>query len=355
MDVIQESFLRESKEYLREIENILTKPDDLSPRARREAIFRYLHSMKGMAGFMGLEAMVSALHAAEGAVENGGDDLEVDGELADKLERLVWLSRQSVEGFPADLEVASEKLRVLAGQFERMLETGSSKPKNSSPSPVIGKLEASGPNTEAKGVDSVRQHLSKLDGDIEPNETVSIGVLDEVLGDIIDELERQTSKNIEYVSDRDDVYVASSVVRDLLPPLIHLVRNAVDHGIETEGARRRKGKSEMGTVQLESCVSEGSLRVALRDDGGGLDADEIGNRALEKGLVTHEELQSMSQNEIYEFILAPGLSTAAEVGPISGRGVGLDAVKSKLDSLEGDISVRSRPGIGTEFVLEIPL
>ncbi|MGZ3474040.1 MAG: chemotaxis protein CheA, partial [Polyangiales bacterium] len=145
------------------------------------------------------------------------------------------------------------------------------------------------------------------------------------------------------------------LVEQLEDPLIHLVRNAVDHGIETPDVRLSRGKPEVGTLTLSARQQGGAIVVEIVDDGGGIDAQVIKRKGVEKGLVTAEEAETMTEREALDLIFRAGFSTAAAVTDVSGRGVGMDVVRESIQRLKGTIEIHSKPGEGTTFELRLPL
>jgi chemosensory pili system protein ChpA (sensor histidine kinase/response regulator) len=149
--------------------------------------------------------------------------------------------------------------------------------------------------------------------------------------------------------------VDTGVVERLVDPLIHLVRNAVYHGIESAADRMAKGKPAVGNVYLHAAHRGNSVIIEVEDDGAGLDLAKIRNKAVKLGLVRPDQAQAMSEAEALKFIFAPGFSTADKVGDQAGRGVGLDVVKRVIEGMNGHINVESVPGVGTKFTLDLPL
>lgn len=145
------------------------------------------------------------------------------------------------------------------------------------------------------------------------------------------------------------------ILDSLAEPLAHLVRNAADHGIESAEERSAAGKPVRGTIRLNAYPDGDEVVIEVSDDGRGLDRDKILRRATERGIITAEEALRLNETEALQLIFAPGLSTADEVTEISGRGVGLDVVRSALDALKGTVELRSNPGQGTTFRLSVPL
>jgi two-component system, chemotaxis family, sensor kinase CheA len=144
-----------------------------------------------------------------------------------------------------------------------------------------------------------------------------------------------------------------SVIEQISDPLTHLVRNAVDHGIETPEARRRSGKPEVGRLTLRAYQQSGSIYIEVADDGAGLDRDRILAKAREAGLV--QETDGLTDEQVYAFIFRPGFSTAERVTEVSGRGVGMDVVKRNLEALGGSIQIQTERGRGTTFRVKLPL
>jgi len=145
------------------------------------------------------------------------------------------------------------------------------------------------------------------------------------------------------------------MVDELGDPLVHLIRNAVDHGIEPEAVRAARGKPAQATVRLEASHRGNEVVIVIADDGGGIDVERIRERVVARGLVTAERAATLSSRELVEFIWQPGFSTAAAVSTISGRGVGMDIVRTKIEGLSGAIEVDSTPGVGTTFTVRLPL
>jgi two-component system chemotaxis sensor kinase CheA len=152
-----------------------------------------------------------------------------------------------------------------------------------------------------------------------------------------------------------DTELDKGLLDALAEPMVHLVRNAVDHGIETPAERRAAGKPDQGTVRLDACHQGNQVVIDISDDGRGIDTAAVRAEAVSRGLVTSEQAARMTESEATDLIFEPGFSTAAHVSEISGRGVGMDVVKAALQKLKGSISIESQPGRGTTFQLRLPL
>ncbi len=167
------------------------------------------------------------------------------------------------------------------------------------------------------------------------------------------DLARKSGKNIRLVTRGEETEIDRNMVEELADPIIHMIRNAVDHGIESPTDRVAGGKSDTGTINLRAYHSAGNVVIELADDGKGLDRSKILTRAIERGLVSpHAEL---TDKQVFALIFEPGFSTRTEITEISGRGVGMDVVKRNITNLHGRIDVRSAPGEGTTFRLLMPL
>ena len=145
------------------------------------------------------------------------------------------------------------------------------------------------------------------------------------------------------------------MIDELGDPLVHLIRNAIDHGIEPADVRLRRGKPEMATVRLAASHRGNSVIISISDDGGGIDVERIRDRAVARGLVSADQAATLSPRELIDFIWQPGFSTAAQVSNISGRGVGLDIVRTRIEALSGSIEIDSTLGVGSTFIIRLPL
>ena len=170
---------------------------------------------------------------------------------------------------------------------------------------------------------------------------------------VVHDVSREIGKDIALVLSGEDTELDKTVVERIGDPLMHLVRNAMDHGIEPAALRRERGKPERGTLRLNAYHDAGSIVIEVGDDGGGLDRDRILAKAVQRGLV--ENGAALSEREIFSLIFEPGFSTAAQVTNLSGRGVGMDVVRSNITALRGNVDLRSVPGQGTTVEIRLPL
>ncbi len=169
------------------------------------------------------------------------------------------------------------------------------------------------------------------------------------------EMARATGKEVTLVTSGEHTEVDTGVVERLVDPLIHLVRNAVYHGIELAAVRVSKGKPAAGTIYLHAAHRGNAVLIEVEDDGAGLDVEKIRAKAVERRLILPEVARSMPESEVIKFIFMPGFSTADQIGDQAGRGVGMDVVKRVIESMNGHIDVESVRGVGTKFTLSLPL
>ena len=169
------------------------------------------------------------------------------------------------------------------------------------------------------------------------------------------EMARATGKEVTLLTSGEHTEVDTSVVERLVDPLVHLVRNAVYHGIELAAERVSKGKPATGTIYLHAAHRGNVVLIEVEDDGAGLDIEKIRAKAIERGLIRPEVARSMPESEVIKFIFVPGFSTADQIGDQAGRGVGMDVVKRVIESMNGHIDVESIRGVGTKFTLTLPL
>jgi two-component system chemotaxis sensor kinase CheA len=172
---------------------------------------------------------------------------------------------------------------------------------------------------------------------------------------VVRDLSRDLGKEVNLEVIGREVEMDKTIIEGLSEPLTHMVRNAIDHGIEMPAARIAAGKLPTGTVHLKAYYEAGQVIVEVGDDGAGIDPQRVANSAVKKGLISQDQVKAMSQKEMMGLIFLPGLSTASQVSDVSGRGVGMDVVKTNLDRLGGKIEIESSIGKGTTFFIKLPL
>lgn len=172
---------------------------------------------------------------------------------------------------------------------------------------------------------------------------------------MVRDLSRELKKSIDLVITGEETELDKSIVEEIGDPLIHIIRNSCDHGVESPEDRKALGKPEIGRVDLKAYNEGNHIVIEITDDGKGLDAEMLKLKAIEKGLISEKEADSMTDKEAFGIIFKPGFSTAKTISNVSGRGVGMDVVKTNVEKLNGIIEIDSEKGVGTTFKLKIPL
>ncbi|MBR4085065.1 MAG: chemotaxis protein CheA [Lachnospiraceae bacterium] len=172
---------------------------------------------------------------------------------------------------------------------------------------------------------------------------------------MIRDLSKKLGKKMELYMSGEDTELDRTVVDEIGDPLMHLLRNSADHGLESAELRAERGKPETGSIFLDAYQDGNNVIIEVRDDGNGIDVEKVRNKAIERGTITAEQAVNMTDKEIIDLLFLPSFSTAKAVTDVSGRGVGLDVVRSKIESLSGEVEVRSKLGEGSTWTIRLPL
>ena len=444
MDLYKD-FISEAREHLSAIElNILSLEQNPKDKEVINGIFRPFHTIKGISGFLGLEAINKLAHAAESMLDAARNDqfsineqaidvileaVDLIKGMVDDLEVQISSGKPTGRRFPVQSliakikkipeasgapfipkrtgEILVEKGVISKNEVHQALE----KQKKTEEPPKIGEIlvkEHRVPAKEvtralreqkvAKAVATIKVDTQKLDNLIDMIGELLITqsmirqnpVLNEIrdqklvrdlsqLGRITTELQKtsmslrmvpiketfqkmirlvrdlskKSGKKVQLIMQGEETEIDRNMVEELYDPLVHMIRNAVDHGIEMPEERKAKGKPETGTIELLAYHKGGNIVIEIRDDGKGLDKEKILKKAIERGVVSEGE--ELSEAEIYQLIFKPGFSTSEKVTDISGRGVGMDVVKKTLEKLRGKVEIKSELDKGTTFVVKLPL
>lgn len=416
MDDLLADFIAETREMLEaSAGEIVAWEADPADRARLDTIFRFVHTVKGNCDFFDFPRLANLSHAAEDALADcragrrDPDQQLVTAVLAiiDRIARMID-AIEANEAFPdggdealiAGLDVSHET------QSEADLEGGEqgSNPHLHAPAAALtgASADQAAPSRRADPaaaqrtirlpvelLDRVMSGVSDMvlarndlahrlrqagtqptiDGPFERLTTILSDVRDAitrmrmqrietlmgVLPRLVRDLSAELGKQVMVDLDGGDVELDREMIETIRDPLTHIIRNAIDHGIEAPAARLADGKREIGLLAIAARQSGNTINIVISDDGRGLDEDRIAAKAVHTGLVTAAERQGMSRDKILNLIFEPGFSTAETVSTVSGRGVGLDVVRQNLEKVGGSIKVSSIPGEGTTFTLQIPL
>ncbi|MFZ8854045.1 MAG: chemotaxis protein CheW [Armatimonadota bacterium] len=220
----------------------------------------------------------------------------------------------------------------------------------------VAELNGNGIAEELQGVtERVSRIVSQLQEASTRTRMVPLNVVFARFPRLVRELARSMNKRVQLKIEGEDTEIDRALVEKLNECLVHLIRNAIDHGIEPPDERTAAGKPPEGLIEISASQSEGSVIVVVRDDGRGIDPNKIRRKAIERGLLTEEQASSLSDDDAIQFIFRSGFSTKEEVSEVSGRGVGMDAVKAAMEQIGGTIDLHSQIGAGTTVTLRLPL
>lgn len=401
MDDLLTEFVAETREMLEASEGeIIAWETDPSDRARLDAIFRFVHTVKGNCGFFDFPHLEKLSHAAEDVLaEVRAGRRKPDAALVTAVLAVIDRISEMVDAIEKGEEIAEESrdvsliaaLEADAGSDDSFDEVAASPSEEAGPA---RKTEngSSTPRTIRLPVDLLDRVMSGVSDMVlarndlghrlreagnQPTIDGPFERLNAILNDVRDAVTRMRMQRIEHLFGafprlvRDlsnelgkqvmidleggDVELDREMIEMIRDPLTHIIRNAIDHGIESPSERLKAGKREIGILGISARQAGNKISIFVTDDGGGLNVQKIGDKAVANGLITASQRDKMSREEIVQFVFEPGLSTADKVSAVSGRGVGLDVVRDNLEKIGGSIKVASTEGEGTRFFLQIPL
>ena len=390
-ETIIKEFIFECRDHLENIESTLL---DLDPDNQKinpdmfESIFRSIHSTKSTAGFLQLNKMQQLTHAMEtvlstlvtGQVRLGNkiidmllkgidslrkmlDDIsnsnqmnikEVCAGLEKCCQQQIPFDREFAENnitmepimTHSDIRVDLEKLDVLVNLVGELVIAEAMVTRN----PEIMDLKL---KDFDRAVRNLRRIIIDLQDVVMNVRMVPLTKTFHKIKRLVHDLEKKTGKKIHMELIGEDTEVDKTVIELLADPLVHIIRNSIDHGIESPRERRAAGKSEIGKITIAARHQSGEVYICIADDGAGLNHTKLLEAAISKGIITREA--GLNQDQIHKLIFHPGLSTTSKVTDISGRGVGMDVVRKNLDKLQGRIEIQNFTGQGLRLNLRIPL
>jgi two-component system chemotaxis sensor kinase CheA len=204
-----------------------------------------------------------------------------------------------------------------------------------------------------KAAKDLERKLSELQKGVMEIRMIPIGQLYEKMSRIVRKISREQGKRVELKFFGADTELDKLIVEDISDPMMHIIRNAIDHGIESSEVRAAQGKSDKGTIRISSYQKGNHVVIEIEDDGGGIDIDKVKDKALQKGLVN--DISSVSDRDAIDFIFMPGFSTNDTVSEVSGRGVGMDVVKNNIAAVSGMVDIETRRGEGSRFIITLPI
>jgi two-component system chemotaxis sensor kinase CheA len=418
-DDLMREFLTESRENLHQLDRdfVELEKNPRDPHLLG-AIFRAVHTIKGTAGFLGLVKLESLTHIGESQLSRLRDGaLTLDTQLTSKLLAMVDAIRQILTSLEATGSEGDQDFSRVVQELSGIGVAPS--PDSAPPAPLLPVRaatpppvplpQASGPSLPAPAPTesaarggaadtAIRVDVALLDrvmnlvGELvlARNQIMQFGLTSKDAGfvnasqrlnllttelqagvmktrmqpignvwnrfpRIVRDLANVCGKKVTLELDGTETELDRSIIEAIKDPLTHAVRNAVDHGIESQERRIEAGKSAVGRILLRAYHEGGQVNIEISDDGGGLAIEKIRARAVERGLVTGERASRMSEREVGHLIFLPGFSTAEQVTNVSGRGVGMDVVKTNIEKIGGTVDLSSRPGLGTTLKIKIPL
>lgn len=218
---------------------------------------------------------------------------------------------------------------------------------------ISGEMKSTNNNGSSKNLPQLNKITKDIQNQVMSMRMVSLKQTFQKMSRLVRDVSKQAGKQIKLQISGEETELDKNVIEEIADPLVHILRNSIDHGIEPENERVDKGKPKEGTVRLSAFHKGGNIVIEIEDDGKGLQKDRILKKAIEKGII--KDQSETSDNQIYNLIFAPGFSTAEKVTNISGRGVGMDVVKRNIDKLRGKAEVTSHEGKGTLVTIKLPL
>ena len=393
MDDLLAEFIAESRDMLEALSGeIVAWENDPGDRARLDAIFRFVHTVKGNCGFFDFPRLEALSHAAEDALADvragrrQPDQALVSAVLAviDRIAEIVEAIGEGAEQPANDDELLIAALDGSSEEGARASATPTSSASQSrrSATPRTIRLPVdlldrvmSGVSDMAVARNDLARRLAQHDG--ETGLEAPFNRLSAILADLreaitrirmqrietlfsgfprlVRDLSHELGKQVMVEVESGEVEIDREMIEVVRDPLVHLIRNAVDHGIEPPGERREAGKREIGLLQISARQTGSEIRIGIVDDGRGIDGDKLVEKAIAAGLLTAEDAKLLSVRERNALICEPGLSTAKEVTAVSGRGVGMDVVRANIEKIGGSLVIDSTPGSGTRMMLNVPL
>lgn len=385
MDELTAEFVTETRETLQAVAEALvsweTSPADI---ARLDEIFRFVHTVKGSCGFLDLARIGALAHAAETALAEVRDGIRVTtpalvGAMLGIIDRIAFLTEALESGAavpdpdsdapliagldsaddalvaePAAVVAKARNVRVSVDLLESAMTQVSDL--------VLARNElgrrlreidnypalSSAFDRVSAAIGEVRESIARTR--MQPIERL-FAMLPRLVRDTASSLGKAVTLNI----DGSDVEIDREMIEAIRDPLTHIIRNAIDHGLESSEERKRKGKSDAGRITVFAEQSGNQVSITVVDDGRGIDIERLTEKALSANIISSSKAASLTPEAAAQLIFSPGLSTAHEVTEISGRGVGMDVVRANVERLGGAITIDNRPGIGLALTLRAPL
>ena len=395
-DEIVQEFLVESKENLDRLERELVAFENNGATEQSiSAIFRTVHTIKGTAGFCGFERLQSLAHIAENLLSKVRDgQLALNKPIVSALLTVVdgcrmmmdWVEQTGTDGddeykpLKATLEMLTAAAAPDAEEVVAPTPAASAPPVGQEKADTTVRVDVAlldklmdlagelviarnqllklSPGRDIALVRATQRldHItSEMQDNVMKTRMQPIGGVWSKLPRVVRDLSGELGKQVRLELEGEDTGLDRSIVEALKDPLTHIVRNAIDHGIETPKQRIEKGKMGEGLLRLRASHEGGHVIIEIADDGAGIDPDRVRAKAIDRGILTPDAAAKLSEHEMQLLVFAPGFSTAAQVTNVSGRGVGMDVVKTNIERIGGTVRIASQFGLGTTIRIKIPL
>lgn len=402
MDELLSDFLGETGEMLAEIAGaIVVWEADPTDQERLDAIFRFVHTVKGSSGFLTLPRVTALAHAAEDALDSvrrGRRDadqplvsgvLAIIDRLADLMEAIgaagseppgndgdvLDLLRVTTAGAAAPPAAPAADAAASAGSIDDGLNQALGNWRSIRvPLPLLDSVmtgvtdmvlarnefarllrdKVRDPAVYA-AFDRLSESVAGMRQSVSQMRMQRVDRLFGPLPRIIRDIAMETGKEASFDSSGGEVELDREMIENIRDPLTHIIRNAIDHGLESADARAAAGKPRSGTIRVTARQSGNRIEIAVSDDGRGIDVDRVVAKAIEAGVLSGAAAAQLTAKERLELIFTPGLSTAASVSALSGRGVGMDVVKSNIERIGGLVALDNRPGAGLTITMRVPM
>jgi two-component system chemotaxis sensor kinase CheA len=325
IDMIDSSEIQEPQDY-KKVGNILLEKGEIDPDKLNEAVKK--------------KKKVGEILVEEGIVQHE----DIESALVEQHHvREVRKKRQETE-VAASLRVSSEKVDLMVNLVGELVT-------------LQARLSQMSRSKKDAELISLSEEVERITWDLRENSMdmrmLPIGSTFSRFKRLVRDLADKMGKEVELTTEGGDTELDKTVIEKLNDPLVHIIRNSIDHGIETPEIRRKAGKPTAGNIHLRAFHAGYNVVIRITDDGAGMDTERIKKKAVERGIISPDK--EMQDTEIFRLIFEPGFSTAKEVSDVSGRGVGMDVVKRNIEALRGFIDIDSLPGAGTTITLKIPL
>nr|WP_298895130.1 chemotaxis protein CheA [uncultured Altererythrobacter sp.] len=400
MDDLLADFIEETREMLEAIgSEIVAWEANPADRARLDAIFRFVHTVKGNCGFFDFPRLEKLSHAAEDALADVRKGRrEADSQLVTAVLAIVDRISDMITAIEAGQELAEGSDEALIAALEAGAETAPMVGQSPAPARPADSVTTStaAPSSAPRSIrlpvellDRVMSGVSDMvlarndlahrlkeagnqptvDGPFERLSSILTNVRDAItrmrmqrietlytaIPRLVRDLSADLGKQVMVDLEGGEVELDREMIEMMRDPLTHIIRNAIDHGFEPPAERLKNGKREIGLLSIAARQAGNKISIVISDDGRGLDEERIAAKAVSTDIIAKAQRSKMSREEILDLIFAAGFSTAEEVSSVSGRGVGMDVVRDNLEKVGGEIQVSSQPGEGTRFYLQIPL